>query len=457
MARRSGSSKALAGRRQAAQQHGRGRVQARRPRPDLPQVHLRRLRGQARRARGAEQARAPTPKTRTSTAPRTSSGCRRKRAGRILKANAQQPTIGKLVDDAMVAIERDNPSLKGVLPKDYARPGSRQAAARRAHRPDQRHRVRETPSDRAKDILGRVYEYFLGAVRQRRGQEGRPVLHAAMRRPRCWSRCSRPTRAASTTRAAVRAACSCRARSSSRPTAGKHRRHLHLRPGVELHHLAAGQDEPRHPRHRRADLGRRRHASTTTCTRTSRPTTFSPIRRSTTATGAASCSRTTSAGSTACRRRATPTSPGCSTSSHHLAPTGLAGFVLANGSCRRNSPARARFARPSSRPTWWIAWWRCPASSSTPRRFPSASGSSPATRRNGRFRDRRGETLFIDARKMGTLIDRVHRELTDDDIAKIAGTYHAWRGDKDAGEYADVPGFCKAATARRNRARTAMC
>jgi type I restriction enzyme M protein len=46
---------------------------------------------------------------------------------------------------------------------------------------------------------------------------------------------------------------------------------------------------------------------------------------------------------------------------------------------------------------------------------------------------------------MGTLVDRVHRELTDEDIANIAGTYHAWRGDKDAGKYADAPGFCKAA------------
>jgi type I restriction enzyme M protein len=91
------------------------------------------------------------------------------------------------------------------------------------------------------------------------------------------------------------------------------------------------------------------------------------------------------------------------------------------------------------------------------------------TKKNGRFRDRRGETLFIDARKMGTLVDRVHRELGDEDIAKIAGTYHAWRGDPDAlvgaglvparndattpdaGDhkgrpYADVPGFCKSAS-----------
>jgi type I restriction enzyme M protein len=46
---------------------------------------------------------------------------------------------------------------------------------------------------------------------------------------------------------------------------------------------------------------------------------------------------------------------------------------------------------------------------------------------------------------LGTLVDRTHRELTDDDVATIAGTYHAWRGDDDAGEYGDVPGFCRSA------------
>ncbi len=66
-------------------------------------------------------------------------------------------------------------------------------------------------------------------------------------------------------------------------------------------------------------------------------------------------------------------------------------------------------------------------------------------RKNGKFRDRRGHMLFIDARKLGPLVDRTHRELADDDIARIAGTYHAWRGEKEAGEYADIPGFCKSA------------
>jgi type I restriction enzyme M protein len=67
-------------------------------------------------------------------------------------------------------------------------------------------------------------------------------------------------------------------------------------------------------------------------------------------------------------------------------------------------------------------------------------------KRNGSFRDRRRQTLFIDARKLGRLIDRTHRELTDEEIARIADTYHAWRGDSEAGSYGDVPGFCKSAT-----------
>ena len=64
-------------------------------------------------------------------------------------------------------------------------------------------------------------------------------------------------------------------------------------------------------------------------------------------------------------------------------------------------------------------------------------------RQNGKFRDRRGHVLFIDARKLGRMVDRTHRELTDEDIVRIANAYHAWRGEKEAGEYADVPGFCK--------------
>jgi len=61
------------------------------------------------------------------------------------------------------------------------------------------------------------------------------------------------------------------------------------------------------------------------------------------------------------------------------------------------------------------------------------------------FRSRAGETLFIDARKLGTLIDRTHRELSDEEIAEIGRTYHAWRGEEKDGIYEDKAGFCKSA------------
>ena len=65
---------------------------------------------------------------------------------------------------------------------------------------------------------------------------------------------------------------------------------------------------------------------------------------------------------------------------------------------------------------------------------------------NRKFRDRRGEVLFIDARNEGDMVDRTHRELSDEDIARIAGIYHAWRAKASKTPYQDVPGFCKSAT-----------
>jgi type I restriction enzyme M protein len=71
--------------------------------------------------------------------------------------------------------------------------------------------------------------------------------------------------------------------------------------------------------------------------------------------------------------------------------------------------------------------------------------------RGKKMRNRSGETLFIDARKLGTMIDRVHRDLTPDDITKIADTYHRWRGDAP-GKYEDIAGFCKNASTEEIRA-----
>ena len=130
---------------------------------------------------------------------------------------------------------------------------------------------------------------------------------------------------------------------------------------------------------------------------------------------------------------------------YHLAPTGLAGFVLANGSMSSNQSGEGEIRKAIIEADLVDCMVALPGQLFYSTQIPVCLWFLARNKKNGRFRDRRGETLFIDARKMGTLADRVHRELTDADIAKIAGTYHAWRGDKDASEYADVPGFCKAA------------
>jgi type I restriction enzyme M protein len=129
---------------------------------------------------------------------------------------------------------------------------------------------------------------------------------------------------------------------------------------------------------------------------------------------------------------------------HHLSPTGLAGFVLANGSMSSNTSGEGDIRKAIVEADLVDCMMALPGQLFYSTQIPVCLWFLARNKKNGRFRDRRGETLFIDARKMGTLSDRVHRELTEDDIAKVAGTYHAWRGDKEAGEYADVPGFCKA-------------
>jgi len=75
-----------------------------------------------------------------------------------------------------------------------------------------------------------------------------------------------------------------------------------------------------------------------------------------------------------------------------------------------------------------------------------ARDKSNGVARDAKLRDRRGEILFIDARKLGHMVDRTRKEFSDADIEKITRAYHAWRGEGDAGAYADMPGFCKSAT-----------
>ena len=131
---------------------------------------------------------------------------------------------------------------------------------------------------------------------------------------------------------------------------------------------------------------------------------------------------------------------------HHLAPTGMAGFVLANGSMSSNQSGEGEIRKALVEADLVDCMVALPGQLFYSTQIPVCLWFISRDKRNNRFKDRRGKVLFIDARKLGTLTDRVHRELSDDDIVEIASTYHAWRGDKGAEKYEDVPGFCKNVT-----------
>lgn len=359
-----------------------------------------------------------------------------------LKASAPQPDIGRLVDDAMTAIERDNPSLQGVLPKDYARPGLDKTALTRLIG-----LVSDIalggPADRAKDTLGRVYEYFLAQFASAEGKKGGQfytpskvvrvlVEMLAPYKGRVYDPCCGSGGMFVSSENFIEAHSgqlgdiSIYGQESNYTTWRLAKMNLAIR-GIDAQ-IAHGDTfhNDRHPDLKadwvlanppfndsdwRGDLLRDDKRWVYGVPPTGNAN-FAWVQHFI----------------------------------HHLAPTGIAGFVLANGSMSSNQSGEGEIRKAIIEDDLVDCMVALPGQLFYSTQIPVCLWFLARNKRNGRFRDRRGETLFIDARKMGTLVDRVHRELTDEDVQKIAGTYHAWRGDADAGEYADVPGFCKAAT-----------
>ncbi len=132
---------------------------------------------------------------------------------------------------------------------------------------------------------------------------------------------------------------------------------------------------------------------------------------------------------------------------HHLAPYGTAGFVLANGSMSSNTSNEGEIRKNIIEADLVDCMVALPSQLFYNTMIPACLWFIARDKINHKFRDRRRETLFIDARKLGTMTDRRHRQLTDEDIKKISDTYHAWRGEPINGqkvEYQDIAGFCKA-------------
>lgn len=361
-----------------------------------------------------------------------------------LQANAKQPTIGKIVDDAMVSIEKDNPRLKGVLPKNYARQEL------------DKQRLGELidligtiglgdAENRSKDILGRVYEYFLGKFANAEGKTGGQFYTA-----RC------------VVQLLVEMLNPYKGRVFD-PCCGSGGMFVQSEKFVEAHGGRIG------------DISIYGQESNPTTWRLCKMNLA--IRSIDGDLGPHNADSFHNDLHKDLKADFVLANPPFNDSDwkgeqlredvrwkygippvgnanfawvqhfiHHLAPNGLAGFVLANGSMSSNQSGEGEIRKNIIEADLVDCMIALPGQLfySTP--IPVCLWFVARNKRNSKFRDRRRQTLFIDARKMGVMIDRVHRELTDEEIARIARTYHAWRGDAGAAIYQDVPGFCKSAT-----------
>ncbi len=359
----------------------------------------------------------------------------------FLKANAPQPTIGTLVDDAMAAIERDNPSLKGVLPRDYGRPGlDKQRLGQLINLVSDI--ALGAPAERAKDTLGRVYEYFLAQFASAEGKKGGQFYT--------------PSRVV---RVLVEMLAPYKGRVYD-PCCGSGGMFVSSEKFIEAHSGKIGDisiygQESNYTTWRLAKMnlairgidaqiahGDTFHADAHPDLKADYVLANPPFNDSDWRGDLLKDDK----------RWAYGVPPAGNANYawvqhfiYHLAPTGIAGFVLANGSMSSNQSGEGEIRKAIIEADLVDCMVALPGQLFYSTQIPVCLWFIARSKRNGRFRDRRGETLFIDARKLGSMVDRVHRELTDEDFAKIAGTYHAWRGDKNAGGYADALGFCKAA------------
>ena len=359
-----------------------------------------------------------------------------------LQHQALQPTIGRMIDDAMSAIERDNPSLKDILPKDYSRPALDKQRLGQLINMISNIRVGDEEA-RSRDVLGRVYEYFLSRFASAEGKGGgefytpNSVVRLLVEmiepyRGRVYDPCC------GSSGMFVQSAAFIRSHATGNGNGGKAKADISIY-GQESNHttwrlakmnlairgiegqIAHGDSfhNDRHPDLKAdyilanppfniSDWGGERLRDDQRWKYGVPPAgnaNFAWVQHM----------------------------------AHHLAPRGVAGFVLANGSMSSNQSGEGDIRKNLIKAGLVDCMVALPGQLFYSTQIPVCLWFLSRNRRN-----RRDQLLFIDARKLGRMTDRTHRELTGDDIARIADTYHAWRDRSD--DYDDIPGFCKSAT-----------
>ena len=389
-----------------------------------------------------------------------------------LQSRAKLPSIGKDVDDAMVALERDNPRLKGALNKNYGRADL------------DKHRLGELidligsieladVASRSKDLLGRVFEYFLTQFASAEGKNGGQFYT-----PSC------------VVRVLVEMLAPYKGRIYD-PCCGSGGMFVQSEKFVEAHGGKLGDisiyGQESNPTTRRlavmnlalrgieADFG---VENADTFRRDLHPDLRADYVLANPPFNDSDWFRKDDdvRWQYGVPPKGNPNFAWVQHFIHHLAPQGMARFVLANGSMSSNQSGEGEIRKALIEADLVDCMVAMPGQLFYSTQIPVClwfltknKKASHGRQSGGKFRDHGGETLFIDARKMGTLIDRVHRELTDADITRIVNTYHTWRGDSgltrrseerevnaaaggnlrvsaSSREYSDIPGFCKSAT-----------
>ena len=133
---------------------------------------------------------------------------------------------------------------------------------------------------------------------------------------------------------------------------------------------------------------------------------------------------------------------------HHMAPRGLAGFVLANGAMTTASGGEGEIRAAIVEADLVDCMVALPAQLFYSTQIPVSLWLLARDKADPRLRDRRGQILMIDARDLGGMVDRTHRELREDEVTRLVDLYHTWRGDPVPGDskpraHADVPGLCR--------------
>ncbi|MBE2203991.1 MAG: type I restriction-modification system subunit M, partial [Chthoniobacterales bacterium] len=369
-----------------------------------------------------------------------------------LQGRAKLPSIGKDVDDALDALERDNPRLKGALNKNYGRADL------------DKHRLGELidligsielkdAGHQSKDILGRVFEYFLTQFASAEGKNGGQFYT-----PSC------------VVRLLVEMLAPYKGRIYD-PACGSGGMFVQSEKFVESHGGKLGDisiyGQESNPTTRRlaimnlalrgieADFGRENAD-------TFRNDLFPDLRADyILANPPFNVSDWFRKEDDVRWVYGVPPKGNANFGwmqhfIHHLAPHGMAGIVLANGSMSSNQSGEGEIRKAIIEADLVDCMVALPGQLFYSAQIPVCLWFLTKDKKDPKRRKRSGETLFIDARKMGALIDRVHRELTDADIQKIVSTYHTWRGDSvsenlklktsNSTAYQDIPGFCKSAT-----------